>query len=140
MEPIKTKIEYLFSGHVHYALDYKKDGYRIIISGGAGGQLDEINCTTVKKATYHMYCCKRVGKKWELELLDASLENSAPRNESLTKRKTKMKSILSECYASFNYGLYSEIAKSNKLWGVEKLLYALSLSENKHAKTMIIAK
>ncbi len=85
-----------------------------------------------------MYCCKRVGKKWELELLDASLENSAPRNESLTKEKLN-ESILSECYASFNYGLYSEIAKSNKLWGVEKLLYALSLSENKHAKTMIIA-
>ena len=138
MEPYKNKIEYLFSGHVHYALDYKKDGYRIIISGGAGGQLDEINCTTVKKATYHMYCCKRVGSRWELELLDASLENSTPRSGSLTTEKLN-ESILSECYASFNYGLYSEIAKTNKLWGVEKLLYALSLSENKHAQTMVIA-
>ena len=53
----KNRIEYILTGHIHGFQDYRLDGYRVIISGGGGAALYDLEKDTLKshhaiKATF----------------------------------------------------------------------------------------
>jgi len=74
-DPFKDKIDFIFCGHIHSAFDYNLDGYRVIVTGGAGSQLDPIDNTCLKNNNYHYFKIRYINGKWKPEIIEVSLNN-----------------------------------------------------------------
>jgi len=48
LDKFKERIVYVFCGHIHALLDYRLDGYRIVITGGGGARLSDLKQNRLK--------------------------------------------------------------------------------------------
>ncbi|KJU84227.1 Metallophosphoesterase domain protein [Candidatus Magnetobacterium bavaricum] len=160
----KDRIRLIFCGHVHAALYYKIDGYRVIVTGGAGSRLDPIEDTYLNKNVHHTFKMFYEQGEWAPKVIDIFYESTtlrvvyeqgrwAPKVIDILYEDTTpvydkdngdiidslMEAYSGESQAHRNYLLYAEIAENHDLTAMAKLFRALSESEFIHAKNMLIA-
>ncbi|MBF0337224.1 MAG: metallophosphoesterase [Nitrospirae bacterium] len=139
----KESIRLIFCGHVHSAFDYKIDGYRVIVTGGAGSRLDPIENTCLKANVHHTFKMVYKQGKWSPEITDIFFERTTPVYDKDGADREILEGLMAafsgESQAHRKYLLYAEIAGNHGLRGMEKLFRALSESEFIHAKNMLIA-
>ncbi len=133
MNEYKEHIECIFTGHVHKALDFEVDGYRVIITGGAGANPDVIN-GRLHDHEYHYYqvCC--IDEKWHIKLItipykDLTFERA---NNNVTS------GFIEEATNFLTYKLYAEQAELEGYSSISKLFIALSESEMVHARNLLL--
>ena len=142
LDKYKEKVVAIICGHVHSVGDYKLDGYRVIITGGAGSAFDSIEKLAAHRNEHHYFSLDRDDENWEITKIDVPYEES--KVEYSTKEEIEVlmnleKAFLGESVAFRKYLLFAEIAEKEGYEGVAKLFRAAAESEYYHAKHMLTA-
>lgn len=143
-DPFKDKIDFIFCGHIHSAFDYNLDGYRVIVTGGAGSQLDPIDNTCLKNNNYHYFKIRYINGKWKPEIIEVSLNNQTSESMVSNFENEKLVTALNDAFAGEamahrKYRIFSEIAEKQGYKAISELFKAASESEYIHAQMMFIA-
>ncbi|MBP7651775.1 metallophosphoesterase [Candidatus Dependentiae bacterium] len=139
IDPFKNQIKLIICAHIHTAFEYILDGYKIIVTGGAGSKLDPVKNTFFEKNFYNALrlTFKNSEFKYEVIKIDICYGKTFYENQDvITKLKDSFKE---ECSAFRKYLLYSEIAENEGFHGISKLFKAAASSEFYHSKNMFIA-
>jgi rubrerythrin len=136
MDPYKSSIKYILSGHVHSYFKDDLDGYRIIVSAGGGARLEFFGRLPDKKSSFHhvlrFYFDKDSELKYEyMSLADKSYDREV-KNEKI--RKHLNEAFKNEAMAHIRYQFFADDAHEKGFIGIEKLFRALSRSAFYHAK------
>ncbi|MCF7791370.1 MAG: metallophosphoesterase [Victivallales bacterium] len=134
--PCKDKIKYFISGHVHSYFEDNIDGIPLIVTGGGGARIEDVNSVLKKDKVQHHIVKIYFDSDNELTHEYLNLENIKYDNEVAD---SKLLSFLetafsNEAVAHFRYKLLSELSESSNLPRLSKLFKALSDSEYRHAK------
>lgn len=140
----KTAVKMIFCGHVHSAFEYYLDGYKIIVTGGAGAQLDPVKNTCLKNNEYHAFTITHKNGTWTPEIINInplSIEAWPDKTDISTNRvyNDLNEAFAGEAQAHRKYLLFSLSAEKQGLPGIAKLFKAAAESEFIHAKNMAIA-
>lgn len=142
LDKYKDKVIAIFCGHIHSYADYNLDGYRVIITGGAGSKFDIIEHSKYNNENYHYYVLKKVNGFWIIEKIDVHYQNAKMEYKTKGELDTLMnleKAYLGEAAAHRKYLLYAEISEKEGYHGTAKLFRATAESEYFHAKNMLAA-
>ncbi|MDD2657834.1 MAG: metallophosphoesterase [Candidatus Pacebacteria bacterium] len=136
MDPYKSSIKYILSGHVHSYFSEDKDGYKIIVSAGGGARLEFFGRLPDKKSSFHhvlrFYFDKDSRLKYEyMSLADVSYDREI-KNEKIQKYLSE--AFRNESMAYIRYQFFADDAHEKGFAGIEKLFKALSKSAFYHAK------
>ncbi len=132
----KNHVKLIFAGHIHNVLDYRLDDFRIIITGGAGGDLDSVNSIALKETGYHFINVEFNGKEWIPAVSNIDISSIA--SEKIPTGDLQ-KGFSGESQAYRKYILFTEQAKAQGLYGIAKLFSAVASSEYIHSKNMLLA-
>ena len=145
-DTFKSKINFIFCGHVHSAFDYKLDGYRIIVTGGAGSQLDPIDNTCIKINNYHYFKISFIDGKWKPELIEVNINelNCCGAENNLFVPSNRIYNSLIEAFsgeaaAYRKYKIFAETAEKQGFPHISNLFQAAAESEYIHAQLMFSA-
>ena len=136
MEPYKANIKYLLSGHVHSFFKDEVDGYKTIVSAGAGARLEFFGRLPDKSSSFHHVLRFYFDKDSELKYEYISLADKTYDREVKNKR---IKEYLEEAFknesmAHIRYQFFADDAHEKGFIGIEKLFKVLSKSAFYHAK------
>jgi len=136
LDPYKNNIKYILSGHVHSYFEDILDGYRIVVSAGAGARLEFFGRLPDKKSSFHhilrFYFDKDTELKYEyISLADKTYDREI-KNEKT--RRYLLKAFENEAMAHIRYQFFADDAHEKGFIGIEKLFRALSKSAFYHAK------
>ncbi len=136
MDPYKDNIKYILSGHVHSYFSEIVDGYKIIVSAGAGARLEFFGRLPDKQTSFHhvlrFYFDKDSQLKYEyISLADAPYDREI-KNAKIQKYLNEV--FKNEAMAHIRYQFFADDAREKGFIGIEKLFRALSKSAFYHAK------
>jgi rubrerythrin len=136
MDPYKESIRYILSGHVHSYFEDDLDGYRAIVSAGAGARLEFFGRLPDKNSSFHHVLRFYFDKDSKLQYEYISLADVA---YDLEIKNEKIKEYLNEAFqnesmAHIRYQFFADDAHEKGFIGIEKLFLALSKSAFYHAK------
>lgn len=136
MDPYKDRIKYVLSGHVHSYFQDDVDGYKVVVSAGAGARLDFFGRLPDKKSSFHHVLRFSFDKDSQLVYEYVSLAD-VPYDREIKdegNEKNLSEALRSESMAYIRYRFYADDAHENGFLGIEKLFRALSASAFYHAK------
>ncbi len=134
--PHKAKVKFILAGHVHSFFEDDLDGIRLVVTGGGGSRLDELEGELDKRRTYHHVLKFQFGPDGSLDYRHVSLDGASYSRE-LSDAATKANledSFQNECMAHVKYRLFAADAQEKGLPGLAKLFRAASDAELYHAR------
>jgi rubrerythrin len=136
MDPYKASIRYILSGHVHSYFEDELDGYKVIVSAGAGARLDFFGRLPGKGSSFHHVLRFYFDTDSQLKYEYVSLADKSYGREI---KNAKIKKYLNEAFkneamAHIRYQFFADDAHEKGFIGIEKLFKALSKSAFYHAK------
>jgi rubrerythrin len=136
MDPYKSSIKYILSGHVHSYFSEDRDGYRIIVSAGGGARLEFFGRLPDKNSSFHHVLRFYFDKDSELKYEYMSLADISYDREIKNKKIQKYldEAFKNEAMAHIRYQFFADDAHEKGFVGIEKLFRALSKSAFYHAK------
>jgi len=143
LDPHRERIRMLFCGHVHSAFDYELDGYRVIVTGGAGSRLDAVDNHCLPQNRHHAFRLAYRDGAWDVSVIDIDREAAATVfGEDAADRQVAgdlAGGFAGEAKAYRTYQLYAEVAANEGRTGLAKLFRAAAESEFHHSRNMFIA-
>ncbi len=136
MDPYKKNIKYVLSGHVHSYFQDDVDGYKVVVSAGAGARLEFFGRLPDKKSSFHHVLRFYFDKDSELKYEYVSLAEKTYGREIKNKkiREHLNEAFKNEAMAHIRYQFFADDAHEKGFIGIEKLFKALSKSAFYHAK------
>lgn len=136
MDPYQANIKYILAGHVHSYFTEDVDGYKIIVSAGAGARLDFFGRLPDKNSSFHHVLRFYFGKDSVLKYEYVSLADKSYGGEIKNEkaRKYLSEAFKNESMAYIRYQFFADDANEKGFIGIEKLFRALSKSAFYHAK------
>jgi rubrerythrin len=144
LAPYRDSLKYIICGHLHSYVEDELEGTRLIVTGGAGARIEEVEGVPgpynhVVEFFYDENGCLSHRKKdipLDIEGFSDPEGNLTPR---VRRRVPKIKTMLfnafsQECMAHVRYKLYAEDAEKRGMKNTAKLFRAASDSEWHHAK------
>jgi len=136
MDPYQKDIKYVLAGHIHSYFQEEVDGYKIIVSAGAGARLEFFGRLPDRKSSFHhvlrFYFDQNASLKYEyISLADKSYSREI--------QNTRIRGYLAQAFeneakAYIRYQFFADDAHEKGFSGIEKLFFALSKSAFYHAK------
>lgn len=143
LDPHKDRIRLLVSGHVHSAFDYDLEGYRVMVTGGAGAGLDPVENTFLARNAYHAIELRYVNETWVPKVLvippHATGADAARAPLSEASHAALAEAFQGESEARRRYELFSDIAEAEGRPNLARLFRAASESEHHHSRNMFLA-
>lgn len=136
MDPFRNNIKYVLSGHVHSYFQDDVDGYKVIVSAGAGARLEFFGRLPDKKSSFHHVLRFYFDNNSKLQYEYVSLADKSYGREIKNKRIDKYlnEAFRNEAMAHARYQFFADDAHEKGFPGIEKLFRALSKSAFYHAK------
>jgi len=136
MDPYKSNIKYVLSGHIHSFFSEDVDGYKVIVSAGGGARLEFFGRLPDKKSSFHHVLRFYFDKDTELKYEYVSLADVSYSREARNKRISKYlnEAFTNEAMAHVRYQFFADDAHEKGFIGIEKMLRALSKSAFYHSK------
>ncbi|MFA5499888.1 MAG: metallophosphoesterase [Candidatus Omnitrophota bacterium] len=136
LDPYKASIRYILSGHVHSFFEDDLDGYKMIVSAGAGARLEFFGRLPDKNSSFHhvlrFYFDKDSRLRYEyISLADKTYDREI-KNEK--NQKYLYEAFKDEAMAHIRYQFFADDAHEKGFIGIEKLFRVLSKSAFYHAK------
>jgi rubrerythrin len=136
MDPYKSKIKYILSGHVHSYFQDEVDGYRVVVSAGGGARLDFFGRLPDKKSSFHHVLRFYLDNDAELLYEYLSLADIPYDRES---KNEEIRQLLEEAFqyeaaAYIRFQFFADDAHAKGFSGIEKLFQAFAKSAFYHAK------
>ncbi|HAR64050.1 MAG: hypothetical protein DKM50_00335 [Candidatus Margulisiibacteriota bacterium] len=137
MDPYKSQIKYVLSGHVHSYFRDNVDGYEIIVSAGAGARLEFLGRLPEKKNSFHHILQFYFDSNSDLKFYYRSLADVSYNREenNQTISKYLLHSFMSESSTHMRYQLFADDAYDKGYLGTEKLFRVLAKSAFYHARS-----
>ncbi|HPG30210.1 MAG TPA: metallophosphoesterase [bacterium] len=141
----KEKIKYIFCGHIHSAVDYILDGYRIIITGGGGSAIDKSDNHSYDNISYHYFKLNFVNNDWLINMIEIPVAaKRGSETESFSEDENLVAKNLNDAFSreiqTFRkYEFFAEIAASEGYPEIAKLFKSAAKSEYLHSKLMFLA-
>ncbi len=143
LEPHRARIRMIFAGHVHSAFDYRLDGYRVVVTGGAGARLDPVENTCLSANGHHAFRLDWLGAEWRLTVMDIDHDAAAqvygPGEADRRVLAELAEGFAGEALACRKYQLFSERAEAEGYPNVARLFRAAAESEFHHSRNMFLA-
>jgi rubrerythrin len=136
LDPFRNDVKYLLSGHVHSYFTEEVDGYRAIVSAGAGARLEFFGRLPGKDTSFHHVLRFYLDGSGELRYEYVSLADKVYEREAgdARTREYLAAAFRAEAEAQLRYRLFAEDARQKGCPGVSKLLGALAESAFYHAR------
>ncbi len=133
--PVREKVKYIVSGHLHSYFEEMMDGTKLIVTGGGGADIEEITGLPDRtKAVHHSVHFYYEGDTLRDKFIPVV---SGGYDRELTDpvlRESLEKAFVNEAAAHFKYKLYASDAEQRGLSGIAKMFRAFSDSEFYHAR------
>lgn len=136
LDPFKSDVKYLLSGHVHSYFEEEVDGYRAIVSAGAGARLEFFGRLPDKNSSFHHVLRFTLDGDSTLRYEYVSLADKVYEREVVDAgtREYLAAAFGAEAAAQVRYRLFAEDARQKGFPGVAKLFGALAESAFYHAR------
>jgi len=136
LDPYKENIKYIVSGHVHSFFEDVLDGYKIIVSAGAGARLEFFGRLPDKRSSFHHVLRFYFKADSELTYEYVSLADKSYDREIKNKKIKKylLEAFQHESMAHMRYKIFADDAHEKGFVGIEKLFNVFSKSAFFHAK------
>lgn len=135
LSPYRDAVRFLFCGHIHGSADFVLDGYRIVITGGAGALFDPVD-----SAGFHYFLLSRnqgILQLEKIELDSAALQLDYSVSEASAQVEMNLQQACAgEAFAYRRYLKFARIAAQEQLPGLARLFTAVADSEYYHWESM----
>lgn len=133
--PVRSKVKYIVSGHLHSYFEEMLEGTKLIVTGGGGADIEEITGLPDKgKAVHHMVSFYYEGDVLKDKFIPVVSGGYDRELADPVLKESLEKAFVNEAVAHFKYKLYASDAEQNGLPGIAKMFRAFSDSEFYHAR------
>ena len=135
-EPYKSSRKYIIAGHLHSYFESSSDDIPLVVTGGAGAQIEFVNDKIDQSKAFHHIVSFSVSKDGDVSHEHIRLDNKKYCKEITDERLTDSLDISfkNECMAHVRYKIFAEDAHNSGFKNLAKLFEAIADSEYYHAK------
>ncbi len=141
--PYRDRVRVVLAGHVHSGFEYDLDGFRVLVTGGAGSRLDKVENTFFPRNMFHAFEARYRDGAWTVEAEAIWLSDAknayAPIPGGGKVLAGLAETFAGEAMAHRRYLLYAGQAEAEGYPGVAKLFRAAADSEFHHSRAVFLA-